>query len=150
MESTATSPALVSRLLVLAQFLLSAALVIPGTPFVWKHPWLWLPILIGAWMVFNAVRIMKLDKLRIHPEPGEQHLCETGIYKRVRHPMYSGLLLASAPFAPGLGWWGAMIWAALVVTLVLKLLREEHYLVDHFPGYRDYAKRTSRLIPGVY
>jgi protein-S-isoprenylcysteine O-methyltransferase Ste14 len=33
---------------------------------------------------------------------------------------------------------------------LLKVQYEESHLVDHYPGYRDYMKRTKKLIPFIY
>ena len=77
-------------------------------------------------------------------------LVESGLYARVRHPVYSGIALG------GLGW--AIAWtsplafvalAGLVTVLYLKAAREEAWLLQRFPAYAAYRGRTKRLIPGV-
>ena len=77
-------------------------------------------------------------------------LVETGLYARVRHPVYSGIVLAE------LGWavasasplaLGALV--VLVVVLNLKAAREEIWLAKRYPGYAAYRARTRRLIPGL-
>ena len=78
-------------------------------------------------------------------------LVETGLYRRVRHPIYSGLLLTAA------GWslataslWAAAASVVLFGVLDAKARREEAWLVDLHPGYAAYRTRTKRLIPAVY
>lgn len=76
----------------------------------------------------------------------------TGVYRLVRHPMYGGGILVS------LGWStifatiaGLILTLALAVFAGLKARREELWLVERFPGYADYRRRTrSRLIPFVW
>jgi protein-S-isoprenylcysteine O-methyltransferase Ste14 len=46
--------------------------------------------------------------------------------------------------------WAALIVAATFVLQFFRLDYEEQILTDTFPRYRDYAERTSRLVPGIY
>jgi protein-S-isoprenylcysteine O-methyltransferase Ste14 len=74
----------------------------------------------------------------------------TGIYRLIRHPSYLGLLLTA------LGWaFGFCSGVGLLLLALLLLLRrihaEERLLELQFgEEYRAYAKRTSRLLPGIY
>jgi protein-S-isoprenylcysteine O-methyltransferase Ste14 len=83
------------------------------------------------------------------PRDGGQ-LVETGVYGRVRHPIYGGLVLAAA------GWGlasaspvGLALSAVLLGFFYLKSTREEAWLVDRFPDYPAYRGRTRRFIPFV-
>ena len=81
------------------------------------------------------------------PVPGGR-LVETGIYARVRHPIYGGVivagvgwgLLAASLLALGLG-------VALAAVYLLKSEREEAWLAERYPGYDAYRRRTSRFLP---
>jgi len=84
------------------------------------------------------------------PRPGSQ-LIQRGIYARMRHPLYTSVMLAS------LGW--ALIWQsgpALMAALVLipffdaKARAEERRLRKRFPEYRHYESQVKRFIPGIY
>jgi protein-S-isoprenylcysteine O-methyltransferase Ste14 len=88
------------------------------------------------------------------PLPRPRHggrLIESGIYARLRHPIYAGLILGS------LGW-SALTRspAAVVVAVVLaafldaKSRREEAWLLDRYPAYAAYRLRTKRFLPGIY
>lgn len=73
-----------------------------------------------------------------------------GVYALVRHPIYSGLLVLGL----GLVVIGASVlhllaWVALLSILMTKSRFEERMLADHYPGYREYAARVGRLVPGV-
>ncbi len=85
-----------------------------------------------------------------HPLPGAE-LVETGVYRRVRHPLYAAVMLVA------FGWGTAMasvrsLMAAglLAVWLDAKARREEAWLMARFPGYAAYRARTRRFVPGVY
>jgi protein-S-isoprenylcysteine O-methyltransferase Ste14 len=78
-------------------------------------------------------------------------LISDGIYRRLRHPIYAGLILLA------LGWslltasvLALVLTGAFAVLLDLKARREEVWLRDRFPGYAAYAARTRRFVPGLY
>ncbi|RME91905.1 MAG: isoprenylcysteine carboxylmethyltransferase family protein [Verrucomicrobia bacterium] len=98
----------------------------------------------GAWVLRGSRTIFP------KPKP-EARLVTTGIYARVRHPLYSSLM--------GLTWgWGCWVgsWpvlaaaAALTALLGFKARHEERWLVERFPEYADYARRVARFIPGLW
>lgn len=86
------------------------------------------------------------------PKPVQgNELVESGPYRRVRHPIYTGVVLAA------LGW--SLLcgsWVALVLSLMLAVLfdaksrREEAWLSEEHPAYAEYRRRTRRFVPGVY
>ena len=87
-----------------------------------------------------------------NPTPkADAELVQAGIYRWLRHPLYSSVMLAS------LGW--ALLWqsaAAMVATVVLcvffdaKARLEERLLLAKFPEYAAYRGRTWRFLPWVY
>ena len=99
---------------------------------------------------FGIAGVMVLGRNRTpfpHPRKDSQ-LIQHGIYARVRHPLYTSVMLAS------LGW--ALLWqsvAAFIAALTLipffhaKARREERWLTQVFSGYADYARRVPRFLP---
>lgn len=84
---------------------------------------------------------------------GDHQLKQTGLYRYVRHPSYLGALIAFLGFGLALGNWLSL--AVIVgVTPCLYLFRiheEDAALLAAFgEPYRDYCRRTKRLIPGLY
>jgi protein-S-isoprenylcysteine O-methyltransferase Ste14 len=81
----------------------------------------------------------------------EQHeLVTGGPYARVRHPIYSGLMLAGlgTVLALGMQWLPAMVLVG--VFFVLSARTEEKMLSEQFPdAYPPYRRRTKMLIPFV-
>ena len=84
----------------------------------------------------------------------EQHrLVTTGIYRRIRHPMYSALFLYSIGQALALPNWiaGPSYLAAFGLLYALRVGREERMMREAFGrDYEDYAARTARLVPGLF
>jgi protein-S-isoprenylcysteine O-methyltransferase Ste14 len=79
-------------------------------------------------------------------------LITSGPYRWVRHPIYSGMVLALFGTALAIGQPRGFIGAGLILLgFVIKLLGEEARMRDTFPlEYDAYCRRTARLIPGVF
>lgn len=78
-------------------------------------------------------------------------LVETGAYRLIRHPIYSGLVLGAIGWGLVTGSIIAIGAAGLLFLLFAgKSRREEVWLAAVHPGYPDYQRRTKRLIPWVY
>ena len=81
------------------------------------------------------------------------HLVTTGIYERVRHPMYAALLLYAAGQVLLVPNWiaGPICLASIILIIALRLGPEEQIMVDEFGDkYKDYSARTKRLVPGIW
>ena len=80
-------------------------------------------------------------------------LVTKGIYEKVRHPMYSAFWLwaVSMPFLLA-NWVAGLAGVVGFGTLYfLRVGQEERMMEDQFgEQYRDYVKRTKRIIPGIY
>jgi len=78
-------------------------------------------------------------------------LVETGPYRFVRHPMYSGGIMLAYGWALYVHGWLTLIYATvLLIFLNLKSAREEQWLVAKFPEYPSYQRRVRKLIPFIY
>jgi protein-S-isoprenylcysteine O-methyltransferase Ste14 len=78
-------------------------------------------------------------------------LVRRGPYRVVRHPIYSGLLLAliGSALATGSGFLPAAIGGGAYFVMSLRV--EEADMAASFPDeYPEYVKQTKRLIPFVY
>jgi protein-S-isoprenylcysteine O-methyltransferase Ste14 len=79
----------------------------------------------------------------------EQSLTTHGIYRYIRHPIYSGdiFLLTGLQLALN-SWLVVMVFAFLLVT-VKQALAEERLLARVFPNYGAYCRSTKRFIPFI-
>jgi len=84
---------------------------------------------------------------------GEHKLVTYGVYKSLRHPMYSAFWLWAVSQAFLLPNWVAGL-AGLVgfgVLFFARVSREERMMVEKFGDeYRAYMARTRRIIPRIY
>ncbi|MHB8347622.1 MAG: methyltransferase family protein [Acidiferrobacterales bacterium] len=86
------------------------------------------------------------------PRPTEHaRLRDHGVYGLVRHPLYSGLILAAAGWSIGsLSWAGVAFAVFLGLFFDRKASYEEYWLGRKFVAYPDYRKRVRKLIPWIY
>jgi len=74
-----------------------------------------------------------------------------GPYALVRHPIYTGLLLAFLGSALAIGEWRGVLASAMVaIALWRKLRLEERWMHQQFgDAYQTYAQRVATLVPFV-
>jgi protein-S-isoprenylcysteine O-methyltransferase Ste14 len=87
-------------------------------------------------------------------EVREKHqLVTQGLYRTLRHPMYSALLLYSLGQALVVPNWlaGPSYGVAMALLCAFRLGPEERMMLEEFgKDYEAYMGRTKRLVPGVW
>jgi len=89
----------------------------------------------------------------VHIQLDRGHVvCDSGPYRIVRHPGYSGNILSLAGIVLALdSIWTLIPAAAALIIAVIRTALEDRSLQEELPGYRDYSKRVRyRLFPGIY
>jgi len=83
--------------------------------------------------------------------PANRGVVVQGPYSAVRHPIYSGYLVAHVAFlAAHPSTWNVVVFAIADGALIVRALMEERVLTTD-ADYRDYCARVSwHLIPGVF
>jgi protein-S-isoprenylcysteine O-methyltransferase Ste14 len=141
---------------VAGQFLLFTCLVLlsfwyPGTG---AAEWRWAgALLLVVAAAGAAAGVWTLGRnLTPFPEPADHSkLVQHGIYAKIRHPLYTAVILSGFGLAlVCLSWPALLVAAALVPFFHAKSCREEHLLRQKFPRYRKYETRTRRFIPWIY
>jgi protein-S-isoprenylcysteine O-methyltransferase Ste14 len=78
-------------------------------------------------------------------------LVRGGPYRAVRHPIYSGLLLAILGTAAAIGEWrGLAALACALAGILVRVRAEEAQMRRIFPEYAGYVRQSWALIPGIY
>lgn len=83
----------------------------------------------------------------------EQKVIETGPYKVIRHPMYTGgiIFILFSPVALGSYWALIPFFIGSIVPIILRIINEEKLLIANLPGYSAYCQKTKyRLIPFIW
>ena len=108
--------------------------------------------LAGLWLTVQA-QLQMGSSWRIGLDRNERtELVRSGLYARVRNPIYSAMLLAAlglallAPSPAALGGC-ALLWIAL--ELQVRAVEEPHLMRMHGEPYRSYLREVGRFIPGI-
>ncbi len=121
------------------------------------QPWLlgFSLLLLLAGLVIRWISILTLGQffstgVAVHPG---HRLIRTGLYRLVRHPSYSGLLLLILGQGLSFGNWLSLVVSVVpfLAALLYRIRVEEASLVEVLgPDYIEYCRSTKRLLPGLF
>ena len=139
-----------SVLLVVGQFGSIGVLLFGGG---WQLPWwAWALFALGLSVFAWAVVSLGGNNFTILPDPRSANtLSQRGIYRWLRHPMYTAVLLCGIAVSfggPSTSRWIAL--AVCAVVLVIKVHYEERLLTARHPDYPQRMKGVARLFPFVW
>ena len=125
---------------------------------VYPYPIPWWIEIIGmlvmtiGWVIVIAAQVQNAYASKILDINKEQKLIDTGLYSKIRHPLYSGVCLWSIGIPLSLGSVVALVGSIIIfLSLVIRIKFEEDMLIKGMDGYDDYKKRVKyKLIPGIY
>jgi protein-S-isoprenylcysteine O-methyltransferase Ste14 len=84
-------------------------------------------------------------------QKAEPELVTSGPYRFVRHPIYSGIILAGLGTALALSWLWLPVFALAAIYFIYSATVEERYLTEQFPdSYPAYKRSTKMLVPFVF
>ena len=101
------------------------------------------------WAIITLGRFFTVDVII----EKDHELVERGPFRVVRHPSYTGVLLAFVGFALTLRNWAALliILVPIFAAFIRRMNVEEEALSKALDSrYADYMRRTKRLVPFVY
>jgi protein-S-isoprenylcysteine O-methyltransferase Ste14 len=106
--------------------------------------WLGIALAVGAGLSLGRA-------LTATPVPTAAGALRTdGLYRLVRHPIYSGVILIVIAMAVRSQSFVSLAVAAVtLVFFTVKARWEEGRLIDRYPEYPEYAARTPRFVPSV-
>ncbi len=134
-----------------------AASSLPGAAIQWAR---WLVFIVGLVLMWAGIFLRQWAIRLLGPYftvdvrvQANQHVVDTGPYRYVRHPSYSGMILTFLGTGLALGNWLSLAILVVVPTvgLVLRIGVEERILLDQLgEPYRRYAQGRPRLVPGLW
>jgi protein-S-isoprenylcysteine O-methyltransferase Ste14 len=110
-------------------------------------------MLVGLAIRWNAIFTLGDYFTRTVTIKKGHQLIRTGLYQHLRHPSYTGALLAQFGLALALSNWLSfiLIFVPLLPAALYRMRVEEDALLNAFGvEYIEYVKNTKRLIPKVY
>ena len=140
------------RLFVAIQFLLMVAYILPLTIGSFQR---YYEVGMGLVAIGGLVVIAAIWQLRhaISPFPSPKataNLIDNGVFRWVRHPIYTGILAVSFGYALISGSvWKALVALTLLVLFQFKARYEEQLLKKNFDQYSKYMEKTGRFLPKV-
>jgi protein-S-isoprenylcysteine O-methyltransferase Ste14 len=106
-------------------------------------------VALGAALLLAAARHLG-GALTANPVPNQSGLVAHGLYRWVRHPIYTGVFLACLGVSVGAGTVLAYVAVVCLVGLFeVKTRLEERWLAASYPGYADYAANTGKYVPRI-
>lgn len=142
------------------------ALILLNAPAWFREPLAWRQVI--SWLLLVASLIPLVLGLRLLGRAGRAEevrsdasllgfektteLVTSGVYRSIRHPMYSSLLLlAWGAFFKAPSWLGAALAAVATGCLVATARAEEQENIRFFgPAYEAYMRRTRMFIPFLF
>ncbi|GAC1523926.1 MAG: isoprenylcysteine carboxylmethyltransferase family protein [Chloroflexota bacterium] len=105
-------------------------------------------MLVSLTLLWQASRVLGRGLVPYPKPPAGAILRQTGIYGRVRHPIYLGILCAI--FSWALCWRsrdGLALFVPSIAFFWAKSRHEERFLRAQFPEYAEYQRRVPALVP---
>jgi protein-S-isoprenylcysteine O-methyltransferase Ste14 len=132
-----------------------------AAPFTWHQLISWTLLTVSLILVVVGVQTLVSRGRPSAEREEEPHLLAferttalvtSGVYRFIRHPLYSSLLfLTWGIFFKHPGWIGLFLAAAASVTLTLTAQADEQECIRYFgQPYQDYIKHSKRFIPYLF
>ena len=131
------------------------------SPLAWFQLVSWTLLILSLIPLAEGVRMLVSRGKAAAERPGEAHLLgfekttalvTDGIYRHIRHPLYSSLLLLGwGMFFKSPGVIGGLFALAATIFLVATARADEKECIRYFgPAYREYMNRTKMFIPLLF
>lgn len=130
---------------------------VPAATIAWWQPaWFWagiVLILIGAGFRWYAIKVLGKFFTRSVATRAGQYVVDSGPYRLIRHPSYSGALLSLLGVGLAMTNWLSVVllMSAALLGYGYRVRVEERALcADLGQPYRDYMQRTRRFVPYLW
>tara|TARA_R100001369_G_scaffold92146_2_gene135723 strand:- start:6873 stop:7331 length:459 start_codon:yes stop_codon:yes gene_type:complete len=101
----------------------------------------------GFVVIFLGILNLNDDLSGINPKKGKP-MVFNGIYRHVRHPIYSGILISMLAYALFTGSVFKFILTLVMgVVFYYKSSNEENWMLKKYEQYRVYKEKTGRFLP---
>jgi protein-S-isoprenylcysteine O-methyltransferase Ste14 len=107
---------------------------------------------VGAFaLMLWARRTFGRRSFHLSADPSDGGLVTTGPFRFVRHPIYTAVCIFVWAAVLGSPSVKTLLFAVLVtIGAIMRIFCEEHFLVQQYPEYESYSRKTKRMIPFVF
>jgi protein-S-isoprenylcysteine O-methyltransferase Ste14 len=108
---------------------------------------------LGQLLFLIAQKQNRFFSSTVRTQTDREHIvCETGLYKIVRHPAYMGSIVQTLGFPLLFGSvWSIIPISILIILLITRTILEDKTLNDELTGYIEYSEKTRfKIIPYVW
>lgn len=130
---------------------------VPATTIAWQQPLLfWIGIVLmlaGAAFRWYAIKVLGRFFTRSVATRAGQYVVDTGPYRLIRHPSYTGALVTMLGLGLAMTNWLSVIlvMAGALIGYEYRVRVEERALCEGIgDAYREYMRRTRRFVPFVW
>ena len=131
-----------------------------ANPWRWYQLISWVLLFISLYPVIEGLRLLRQSGKADQDRQGESllewerttQLVTNGLYKYIRHPLYSSLLfLAWGTFFKLPSWFGAGLACTATLFLILTAKTEEKENIAYFgPAYEEYMEQSKMFVPFIF
>lgn len=107
----------------------------------------------GQLLFLVAQKQNKFFSSTVRIQTDRQHqVCDTGLYKLIRHPAYLGNVVQALGFPLLFGsLWSIIPAVFMVILVVIRTMLEDKTLMHELKGYPEYCNKTEyRMIPFIW
>jgi len=107
----------------------------------------------GQLLFLIAQKQNKFFSSTVRIQTDREHIvCETGIYKFVRHPAYLGSIIQAMGFPLLFGsLWSIIPISLLIILFLIRTYLEDKTLKNELKGYSEYSNKTRyKIVPNVW
>ncbi len=131
--------------------------LILGDRFYFTPPLLYAVDGVGVLLIVSGLTLLFLgayelgDQFAASIDEEEYRFISTGIFDRVRHPVYGGTILVVVGITLVYASTTALLMVVVITAfLYAKSLSDEVRMIRRYPGYLHYATRTRRFLPYIW
>lgn len=111
-------------------------------------------VILGLMLSTNALKELKgnWNSMMFYKIIPNHRLIKTGVYKHIRHPIYSAIILEVVGYELiANSWLFVFFIVASTLAFNIHVKNEEKLLIKHFgQEYVDYKNQTNKYIPYIY
>jgi len=122
----------------------------------WEQPGVWMPLGLAVFLAgvfFRLIAIRTLGQFYSHRVRvmGDHQVVSSGPYQWVRHPAYTGMLVAHLGVVIFFfNWVTLLMWSCVLLPSMIMRIRIEEKALFDLAGYPQYAEGRKRLIPAIW